>query len=76
MKHCSNNSLLSCDKAISFLLDLIGHVLLILKYVLKKHDFDEKLTQSDAQVAIIISRFKKLSSPALCGWSGAFNFMV
>ena len=54
MKHCSNNSLLSCDKTISFLLDLIGHVLLILKYILKKHDFDEKLTQSDAQVAIII----------------------
>ena len=52
MKHCSNNSLLSCDKTISFLLDLIGHVLLILKYVLKKHDFDEKLRQSDAQVAI------------------------
>ena len=52
MKHCSNNSLLSCDKTISFLLDLIGNVLLILKYILKKHDFDEKLTQSDAQVAI------------------------
>ena len=52
MKHCSNNSLLSCDKAISFLLDLIGHVLLISKYILKKHDFDEKLRQCYTQVAI------------------------
>ena len=38
-------------------------------------DFDEILTQSVAQVTVI-SRVKILSSLALCGWSGAFNFRV
>ena len=33
----SNNSLLTRDKSISFLLDLIGHMLLISKQVLEKH---------------------------------------
>ena len=36
MKHCSNNSLLSRDRSISSLLDLIGHVLLISENVLEK----------------------------------------
>ena len=33
-------------------------------------DFDEKLKQN------VISRVKRLFSPELCGWSGAFNFRV
>ena len=53
-KCCTNNSLLSRDKTIASLLELIGHVLLISEYVFKKtltaFDFDEKLTQSVAQV--------------------------
>ena len=35
-KRCSNNSLLSRNKSISFLLGLIGHVLLISEYILQK----------------------------------------
>ena len=38
-------------------------------------DFDEKFTQSVAE-ATVISHAKILSSPALWGWSGAFNFRV
>ena len=34
---CANNYLLSCDKTISSLLELIGHVLSISEYVLEKH---------------------------------------
>ena len=51
-KRCSNNSLLSRDKTISSLLDLIGHVLLIFRICFGKtivFDFDEKLIQSVAQ---------------------------
>ena len=33
----TNNSLLSRDKTISFLLELIGHVLSISEYVFEKH---------------------------------------
>ena len=36
-KHCTNNSLLSSDKTISFLLELIYHVLSISEYVLEKY---------------------------------------
>ena len=53
-KCCTNNSLLSRDKTIASLLELIGHVLLIWEYVFRKtltaFDFDEKFTQSVAQV--------------------------
>ena len=48
MKRCSSNSLLSRDKTISSLLDLIGHMFLISEYVLEKHipfDFDKKNLQ-------------------------------
>ena len=38
-------------------------------------DFDEILTQSVVQVTVL-SRVKKLSSLALCGWSGVFNFRI
>ena len=33
-------------------------------------DFDEKLEQN------VILSVKRLFSPELCGWSGAFNFRV
>ena len=62
---------LSRDKSISLLLDSIGHVLLI-----SELDFDQKLTQSVAQVTHVMSCVKRLSSPALCDWSGIFNFRV
>ena len=54
-KRCSNNSLLSRGKTISSLLDLIGNVLLISECfgkTLIAFDFDEKLTQSVAQVTM------------------------
>ena len=35
--HCTNNSLLSYDKMISSLLELIDHMLSILEQVLEKH---------------------------------------
>ena len=73
-KRCSNNFLLSRDKTISSLLDLIGHVLLISEYVWGIC-FDEKVTQSVAHVTVI-SGAKRLSSPVLCGWLGAVNFRV
>ena len=77
-KRCTNNSLLSCDKTISSLLELIGHMLLISEYVLENINcfrFWWKLTQSIAQITVI-SRVKILSSPAFCGWSGVFNFRL
>ena len=52
-KGCTNNSLLSCDKRIFWLLELTGHVLSISENVWKNIDcfrFREKLTQSVAQV--------------------------
>ena len=73
-----DNSLLSPDKTISSLLELIGHVFSIsacFGKTLIAFDFDEQLTQSVAQVTVI-SSVKRLSSPALCGWSGAFNFCL
>ena len=36
-ERCTNNSLLSCDKTISSLLELVGHVLSISEYVFEKH---------------------------------------
>ena len=36
-KRCTNNSLLLRDKTISFLLELIDHMLAISEYVLEKH---------------------------------------
>ena len=45
------NSLLSCDQTISSLLGFIDHVLSISEYDLEKH-FDEKLTQSVAQITM------------------------
>ena len=38
-------------------------------------DFDEKLTQSVAHL-LCNTHINRLSSPALCGWSGVFNFRV
>ena len=38
-------------------------------------NFDEKFTQSVAQVTVT-SHAKTLFSPALCGWSGGFSFRV
>ena len=74
-KRCSNNSLLSRDKTISSLLELIGHVLLISEYVLENINcfrfWWKRCTSNYAT-----SRVKRLSSPSLCGWSGAFNFRV
>ena len=55
MKHCKNNSLLSHDKTISSLLELIGHVLSISECfgkTLVAFNFDEKLIQSVAQVTM------------------------
>ena len=77
-KHCTNNSLLSSDKTISFLLELIYHVLSISECsgkILVAFDFDGKLTKSVAQITMcwiaqkINIMCEKLSSSALCGWS-------
>ena len=54
-KRCTNNSLLSGDKTISFLLELIYHVFSISECfgkTLVAFDFDEKLTQSIAQITM------------------------
>ena len=55
-KRCTNNSLLSRDKAISPLLELVGHVFFDFRICFGKtlivFDFDEKLTQSVAQVTV------------------------
>ena len=54
-KCCTNNSLLSHHKAISSLLELIGHMLPVSECsgnTLIASDFDEKLTQSIAQVTM------------------------
>ena len=74
---CLNNSLLSRDKTISSLLDLIGHVLfLIWEYILKKHCFQFwwKTYTKRCRSNYVISRVKRFSSPAICGWSDAFYF--
>ena len=77
-KRCSNNSLLSRDKSISSLLDLIGHVLLVSEYVLEQHSLFAILMKNLHKVLhkYVISRAKRLSSPALCDWSGAFSLRV
>ena len=77
-KRCTNNSLLSRDKTISSLLELIGHVLSISEYVLEKHCFRFwwKAYTKRCASNYVISRVRRLSSSALCGWSGAFNFRV
>ena len=54
-KRCTNNSLLLGDKTISFLLELIYHVFSISECfgkTLVAFDFDEKLTQSIAQITM------------------------
>ena len=78
-KRCYNNSLLSRDKSIPSLLDLIGHVLLISEYVMfwKNNDcfrFWWKTYIKCCASNYVISRVKRLSFPTFCGWSGAFNF--
>ena len=77
-KRCTNNTLLSCDKTISFLLEFICHVLSISKYVLEKHELLSILMKNTKRCTsnCVISRVKRLSSPALCVWSGSFNFRV
>ena len=73
-----NNSLLTHDKIIYSLLELIAHILSIaecFEKTLIAFDFDEKITQSFAQVCLI-SCVKRISSPALCGLSGALDFRV
>ena len=55
MKHYANNSLLSRDKTISSLLELIGHMLSISECfgkTLIAFNFDEKHTQSIAKVTV------------------------
>ena len=55
MKRCTKNSLISRDKTISSFLELIGHKLSISECfgkTLIAFDFDEKLTQSIAQVTM------------------------
>ena len=77
-KCCANNFLLSRDKTISSLLELIGHVLSISEYVLEKRELLSILMKNTKRCTsnCVISRVKRLSSAALCGWSGAFNFRV
>ena len=80
-KCCTNNSLLSRDKKISYLLELIGYVLLISEYVFKKtltafEILMKNLHTKRCTSNHVISRVKRLSSLALCGWSGAFSFRV
>ena len=55
VSRCTNNYLLSCDKTISFLLELIGHMLLISECFAKTLialDCDEKFTSNIAQVTM------------------------
>ena len=58
---------------------MIGQVLSISQYVFEKKliafGFDEELTHSVAQVTMQ-HHVKTLSSPTLCGRSGAFIFLV
>ena len=77
-KRFTNNSLLSRDTTISSLLELTGHVLLTSEYVLEKHCFRFwwKTYTKRCTSNYVLSRFKRLSSPVLCGRSGAFNFRV
>ena len=80
-KRCANNYLLSRGKTISSLLELIDHVLSISEYVLEKlrlllmkkllwwKTYTKRCTKS-----YVISCVKRLSLPALCGWSSTLNF--
>ena len=78
-KRFTNNSLLSRDKTISSLLELICQVFSISEYVLEKHNcfrFWWKTYTNRWASNYVRSRVKRLSSPALCSWSGAFSFWV
>ena len=76
-KRCTNNSLLSRDK--SFLLSWIDwsrafDFRICFGKTLNAFDFDENTKRCTS--SYVISRVKRLSSPALCGCSGVFNFRV
>ena len=73
-KRCTNNSLLSRDKKISSLLELIGHVRSVSVYALDK--FWYKTYTKRCTSNCVIANVKRLSSPALRCWSGAPNFTV
>ena len=78
-KGCTNNSLLSRDKTICCLLELIGHVLSIAEYVLKNINcfrFWWKTYTMRCTTNYVISRVKRISSSGSSGWSGAFKFRV
>ena len=76
-KRCKNNSLLSRDKTISSLLELIDHVLSISEcfgntcFLFSWKTYTKRCTNN-----YVISCVKRLSSPALCSGSSAFNFRI
>ena len=78
-KRCTNNYLLSRNKIISSLLEMINHVLSISEYVLKNISCFRcwwKSYTKRCSSNYVISTVKKLPSFALCGWSSAFNFRI
>ena len=81
-KRCSNNSLLPRDRAIYSLLDLIAFDFRIcFRTTIEIYGkiliaFDEKFTQSLAQVNMKFHVSKDFLSPVLCSFSGAFNCRI
>ena len=74
-ERCTNNSLLSCDKTISSLLELVGHVLSISEYVFEKHQLLSILMKNLRKALHKQQLCQKTFFPALCGWSGwCFQF--
>ena len=74
-KCCTNNSLLSCVKIISSLLELIDHMLSISEYVWKNIRYFWFWWKSCTN-NFVISRVERFSLPALCSWSSAFNLRI
>ena len=76
---CTNNSLLSHDKTIFSLLELLNHVLPISEYVLENNNsflFWWKTYTKRCRNNYAISRAKILSPVAHCVWSSVFNFRI
>ena len=78
MKHCTNNSLLSRDKTISSLLEVIGHAFDFRMFWKNTNCFQFwwKTYTKHYTSNCVISCVKRLSSPSLCSRSDAFNFRV
>ena len=76
-KRCTDNCLLSRDNIISFLLELIYHVLSISEYILENHYscfrfWWKACTKCYTNNYVICNVLK----PCTCGWSSAFSFRI